>query len=164
MPEQLPDVLFYAALAVAGVGWLALILFPRRSWANFWFSGLVVPVLLGVLYTVVMAVFWFEPPAGRVYQFLSLHGLSGMFQNRGLLLAAWIDLLAMPLIAGAWMARRAAQVKMPYVFLFVCLVLTLTVPGIGMALYVLLLAIRGRLQAIADFEQAEAGAMEAHLW
>jgi len=152
MPEILPDVLFYVSLAVAGAGWLALILFPRRTWANFWFAGLVTPALLGILYTAVMLVFWYQPPVADPLNFFSLGGLARLFANRGMLLAAWVDLLVMPLIVGAWMTRRAAQARIPYLYLFVCLVLTLVLPGTGFVVFVVVVGIGGRWKEVARSE------------
>jgi len=171
MPEGLPDIMFYFVMALVGAGWLALILFPARPWANFWFAGLVVPVLLGVLYAMVMLVFWFQPPTGNARLFFSLNGLARLFENKGLLLAAWIDLTMMPLIVGAWITRRAAQVRLPYVYLLVCLVVTKVLPGAGFALFVVIVGIGGRWKDVAKFEgipsvdsavvEARPGAMSA---
>jgi hypothetical protein len=147
-----PEALFYVALAIAGAGWAALIVFPRRPWANFWFAGVIVPLILGIFYTLVLLLSWNANPPGKVTGFLSLGGLFGLFQNPGLLLAGFIDLLVMPLIAGAWMTRRAAQVKIPYVYLFLCLIATLAVPGTGVVLFVIVASIGSRMNSMAAFE------------
>jgi len=152
MIEELPKTVYLLVMALAGLGWLALVLFPRRPWANFWFSGLVIPIILGPLYTVVMLVYWFQNPPGKVSGFFSLAGLRELFDNGGLLLAAFIDLLVMSLLVGAWMARKAAQVRMPYVYLLPCLVLTIALPGTGIVLFAVILAIRGGWSQIARFE------------
>ena len=165
MIDKLPDMLFYLVMILAAISWLALIVFPRRPWANFWFSGLVMPVVLGLLYTVVMLIFWFQNPPGKVSGFFSLPGLRGLFDNPGLLLAGFIDLILMPLVAGAWMARKAAQIRMPYVYLLPCLVLTLAVPGTGFVLFAVIVAIGGRWSEIAGFDgqpPAETEPMAAH--
>ncbi len=147
------EALFYVALALAGAGWASLILFPRRPWANFWFAGIIVPLILGIGYTLVLLLSWNEGPhPGDPKGFFSLGGLYGLFANDGLLLAGWIDLLVMPLIAGAWMARRAAQVKIPYVYLLLALVATLAVPGTGFVIFAVAAAIGGRLNNMAVFE------------
>lgn len=146
------EILFYVALAIAGAGWAALIVFPRRPWANFWFAGVIVPLILGVFYTLVLLLSWNESPAGKVSGFLSLGGLFGLFQNPGLLLAGFIDLLVMPLIAGAWMTRRAAQVKIPYVYLFLSLIATLAVPGTGVVFFIIVASIGNRMSSMATFE------------
>jgi hypothetical protein len=37
MIQSLPNNLYFVVMALAVIGWLALIFFPHRSWANYWF-------------------------------------------------------------------------------------------------------------------------------
>ena len=69
-----------------------------------------------------------------------------------LLLAGFLDLLIMPLLLAAWMARKAAQVRMPYVYLLICMVVTFGAPGTGFVLYALFVALGGRWSQIARFD------------
>lgn len=147
-----PGWLFYVVFLIALVGWVALFIFPARPKANFLIAGLIVPVTLGVFYTVSMLLWWNVEPVGRFSNFLSLRGLQNMFQNPGLLLAAWIDLLVIPLIVGAWMARRATQIRMPRVWLYLCLAVTLGFPGTGFVLFALIVLWKGRWKDIASLE------------
>lgn len=149
MLETLPHNVYFIVLGLSGLGWLALILFPRRIWANFWFSGLLVPVLLGILYTIVMASYWFKNPEGKVTGFMTLAGLRGIFDNPGLLLAGFIDLMSFPLIVGAWITRKAAQIRMPYIYLLLCLVVMILLPATGFVLFAALASMGGRLSEIA---------------
>ncbi|HYL05366.1 MAG TPA: abscisic acid-deficient protein Aba4 family protein [Thermoanaerobaculia bacterium] len=151
-PFVLPDRLYYVAMALAVAGWLALILFPRRQWANLWFSGLVVPLLLCLLYMYLLLTFWFLPPAANLGEFASLEGVHRMFGNSGLLLVAWLDILAMNLVVGAWMTRKAAQTLIPYVYLLPCLVLTFVFAGFGFALFCLVSGIGKNWPYIARLE------------
>jgi uncharacterized membrane protein YoaK (UPF0700 family) len=75
-----------------------------------------------------------------------------LFLNLGLLLAGYIDLVVMPLILGAWMARKATQIRMPYIYLLPCLLLTFVVPGTGFVLFVVIVAIGRGWSQIAKFE------------
>lgn len=151
-PFELVPALFYIAMAIAAVGWLALLFFPRRLSANLWFAGVAVPLVLGLFYLFIMLIFWFQPPQGKLVNFLSIGGMERLFQNRGLLVAAWMDLLLLPLILGAWMARKAMQVRMPYIYLLPCLLLTATVPGIGFVLFVVVASFGSRWGNIAQVE------------
>jgi len=152
MIDHLPHVLYLVVMIVAIIGWLSLILFPRHPWANFWFAGLVVPLLLSLLYMYLLVTYWFRPPALSFTQFFSLEGVSTQFGNRGLLLVAWINLIAMDLVVGAWFARKAAQIRMPKVYLLPCLVLTFVFAGFGFALFCGIVAIGGGWAQIAKFE------------
>ncbi len=150
--DIVPARIYTVSFIITVVAYLVLIIFPRQSWANFWFSGVVVPVLLGVIYTFVLFIYFFQPPVSNPFDFFSLVGLRHLFLKDGLLLACFLDLLLAPLIAAAWMTRKAAQIRMPYVFLLPCIVLTLGVPGTGVVVFFMLAAIRGRLSEIPRFD------------
>lgn len=150
--DRLPHYLFFVIMAIAVIGWLALIVFPRRPWANFWFSGVVIPLLLYSLYIYLLVTFWFRPPVASFTQFATLEGCYKMFSNPGLLLVAWINIVATDLVAGAWMTRKAAQIRMPYLYLFPCLILTFVFAGFGFTLFAIITAIGGGWSRIAKFE------------
>ena len=179
---NVPARLYTISFIVTVVGYMVLILFPRQSWANFWFSGIILPALLGASYTIVLLISFFGPDLkhtqkircdelqqaiaqGGAYKcddssqnvsspedFLSLEGLRRLFLKDGLLLAGFLDLLLVPLALAAWMTRKAAQVRMPYIFLLPCLLLTLGFPGTGVVVFVILAAVAGRLAQMARFE------------
>jgi hypothetical protein len=155
--------MYVISLIVTMVALLTLIVFPRQSWANFWFAGLIVPLLLSILYTFVLFIGFFQdvrdPSTGRVFsasdplEFFSLPGLRFLFEKDLLLLAGFLDLLIMPLIVAAWMTRKAAQVRMPYIYLVVCVVTTFGAPGTGFVLFALFVGLsRGGWSQIARFD------------
>jgi Domain of unknown function (DUF4281) len=150
--ETLPFNLYFVVMGLATVGWLALIIFPRSRRANFWFSGLVVPLLLCLLYMYLLLTYWFRDPPGNLLQFLTLKGVMAMLANPGLMLVAWINIVAMDLVVGAWMARKAAQIRMPYVYLLPCLILTFVFAGFGFTLFAIIAGIGGGWSEIAKFE------------
>ena len=152
MIDNLPGALYFVVMALATFGWLSLILFPRRPWANFWFASLVIPLLLCFIYMYLLLTFWFRPPAAAFSEFFTLDGVYRMFANSGLLLVGWINLIAMDLVVGAWMARKAAQIRMPYVYLLPCLVVTFIFAGFGFALFTVITAIGGGWSEMAKFE------------
>lgn len=150
---SLSDFLYYVTSGLAGIGWAALILFPRRPWANFWLAGVIVPTILGLMYTLTLLLWWNQPPfPGHPQDFFSLGGLRRLFQNDGLLLSGWIDLKVMPLVAGAWMARRAAQLRVPYVYLLPAMLATIAIPGTGFAIFILVVGLGGRWNNLAAVE------------
>jgi predicted exporter len=175
-----PPRLFMISFIITVVGYLVLIIFPRQSWANFWFSGIIAPALLGALYSVVLLVCFFAPDPRQMQElpcvtaqalakgdatykcdvtivsnpqdFFSLSGLRRLFLKDGLLLAGFLDIILLSLAVAAWMARKAMQIRMPYVYLLPCLILTLGVPGTGVVLFVILSGLGGRLAQMARFE------------
>lgn len=162
-PHGVAEWLYLISFIVTAVAYLTLIIFPRQSWANFWFAGLIVPLLLSILYTFVLFIGFFQPvedPPGTVIapfstplEFFSLPGLRFLFQKNLLLLAGFLDLLIMPLLVAAWMARKAAQIRMPYVYLLISIVVTFGAPGTGFVLYALFVGLGGgRWSQIARFD------------
>jgi len=152
-PFRIPPVLYYVVMGIVIIGWIHLILFSRRHWANFWFAGLAVPVTLCLFYMYLLIVFFFQPPPLKFSEFFTLEGVYRMFSNSGLLLVGWINILAMDLVAGAWMARKAAQVRMPAIYLIPCLILTFLFAGFGFALFCIAMSFGERWGAIAKLEQ-----------
>ena len=150
--DSLPFYLYFVVMALAVAGWLGLIFLPRRRLTNFWLAGLIVPLALCLLYMYLLLTFWFREPAASFLQFLTLDGVADMFRNKGLLLVAWINLVMMDLIVGAWMARKAAQIRMPYVYLLPCLILTFVFAGFGFTLFSIIAAIGGGWTEISRFE------------
>jgi len=151
-PYGIPFFLYYVVVGIALTGWLALFFFPRRPWANFWYAGVIVPLVLSLFFIYLCLAFWFVEPPGQFSAYFSLGGVHQLFQNPGLLLVGWTDLLFVDLILGAWMTRRAAQARIPYIYLLPCLLLTFTFAGFGFALFAVICAVGGRWSAIARFE------------
>lgn len=162
-PTNAAEWLYVISLIVTMVSLLTLIIFPRQSWANFWLCGLIVPLLLSILYTFVLFIGFFqqvEYPPGTVIapysnplEFFSLPGLRLLFAKDLLLLAGFLDLLIMPLLVASWMTRKAAQVRMPYVYLVICVLLTFGAPGTGFVFFALFVGLsRGGWPQIARFD------------
>lgn len=155
-PYTLPFVLYYVIVLIDVSGWLALFVFPRRQWANFWYAGVIVPAILSLFFIALNIGYWLVYPEGHITGYLSLGGVHQLFQNPGILLVGWTDVLFVDLIVGAWMTRQAVRIGMPYVYLLPCLLLTFTFAGFGFVLFAVLCAARGRWSAIARFERAPA--------
>jgi len=153
-PTSLPTNLYPVITIIALSGWAALIFFPRRPFANFWFAGVIVPLVLALHYMFLLILFWFQPPPGNFKDFFTLAGVANMFKNDGLLLVAWTNLTMMDLVGGAWMARKAAQTRMPYIYLLPCLILTYVFVGFGFALFAVVASFGGRWQYIKEYEGA----------
>jgi len=152
-PMKFVPALYYIVTIIAVVGWVQLIFWPRRHWANFWFAGVVIPLVLSLFFCAFIIMYWLQPPQGSRDELKSLEGIYAMFGNHGLLLAAWTHLLAMDLVVGAWMARKAAQMHMPYVYLLPCLLLTFSFAGFGFVLFAVAMSFGERWFYIARVEQ-----------
>jgi hypothetical protein len=154
MIDQLPHFLYFVIMGLSTIGWLALIFFPRRNWANFWFAGLIIPLVLCLIYMYLLVAFWARNPPATFTEFLTLEGVSAMFRNLGLLEVGWINLISMDLVVGAWMARKAAQIGMPSIRLLPCLIVTFVFAGFGFTLFAIMVGVGRGWSEILKFEAA----------
>jgi len=126
-----PEQLFSIASTTAMCGWLILILGARTRWAASLVSGAVIPLLLGVLYSYLIAAHWGGSKGG----FGSLAEVAALFSNSWLLLAGWIHYLAFDLFIGSWEVRDARVHNIPFLAVVPCLVLTFLFGPAGLLVY-----------------------------
>ncbi|MBV8518371.1 MAG: DUF4281 domain-containing protein [Acidobacteria bacterium] len=153
-PANIPSTVYYLSGAVALAGWLSIFFFPRRTWSTFWFGGIIAPVILCLLSTFLLLTSWFQPPAASVFDYLKLSTVYRQYGNTGLLAVTLIDIIAMNLVVGAWMARKARQVGISYVYLFPCLLFMTVAPGGGFLIFAIVVSVQGRWGTL---ETADAG-------
>ena len=126
-----PESLFGLASQTVLPGWLLLVLLPRWKWTARLISGLLIPVLLGLLYAYVIVAHWGGSEGG----FGSLAEVSALFADPWLLLAGWVHYLAFDLVIGAWEVRDAQREGIHHLLVVPCLVLTFLFGPIGLLLY-----------------------------
>jgi len=148
----LPRTFFYVVMVIDIAGWLVLLMFPRRPWANFWGAGLIAPLVLSLISVYFLVAYSLVPPILDFGDFRSLDGVYDMFANRGLLLVAWTNLLIVDLVAAAWMVRMSVRAKIPYALLLPCLLLTFIFAGLGFVLFTALAGVSGNWNRIARVE------------
>lgn len=115
---------------VAMLGWILLIIVPRRSWALL-VAGRIIPLLLAGGYLAVLTPNW----AGAQGGFGSLSEVSLLFANPWLLLAGWIHYLAFDLFIGAWEVGDAMDRNISHWLMIPCLLLTFLFGPIGLLAY-----------------------------
>lgn len=151
---HLPPIYFFLVMGIAITGWGSLVFFPTRHWANFWYAGVIVPLILSAMFIYILLVF--APHSNdAITGWLSLPGIYKMWGNNGLMLATWINVLMIDLVCGAWMTRKAAQTHMPYIYLLPCLIVTFVFAGFGFTLYCVAMAFGERWGAIAALERTK---------
>jgi hypothetical protein len=151
-PFDLPPIFYPVVLSLTALGWIALIAVPGDRRVNLWFSGIGVPLALCGVYMYFLVTYWFLSPRGRFADFLTLPRVLNIFQNSGLLLVALINILAMSLVVGGWMARRATQTEMPFYLLRPSLVVMALFPGLGFIVFCIVASFGGRWDVIASVE------------
>lgn len=144
------QVLFYLTYVLVGVGWIPLWIAPAKRFANWWLAGVIIPFLVSIGFTFLLLTSW-HAPAGQsflttvVSRFLSLGGVGAMLRKPGLLDATWLDNLTTGIMVGAWITRRAQRTGLPRLALLLCQLLVFAASPIGVALYFIIEAARGRM-------------------
>lgn len=126
-----PEQIFSVANGVAVIGWLALIFLPTKPRVSQLIAGIVIPTLMAVLYTALIAVHFFQAEGG----FSSLPDVARLFSNPWLLLAGWVHYLAFDLLIGSWEARDSRGRGLHHAVLVPCLLLTFLFGPAGWLLY-----------------------------
>jgi hypothetical protein len=137
------DQVFSLASTLAAVGWLFLIILPRRPIAVH-FAGLFVPMVLAAMYLYFIATHMRGAEGG----FGSLNDVALLFQKRELLLAGWIHYLAFDLFIGAWEVRDAQRVEIPHLVVVPCLIMTFMLGPIGLLFYIAIRSAKTRSVAV----------------
>lgn len=127
---------------MAMIGWLILIVGPRRIQLICWVPKYVIPGLLSAVYSGLMLANFFETKGG----FGSLSEIQLLFTSDPILAAGWLHYLAFDLFIGAWIARSADEAQISRIIQVPILVATFMFGPMGLLLFLLT---RGAKTAIA---------------
>jgi membrane protein insertase Oxa1/YidC/SpoIIIJ len=128
-----PDRIFSLCNSAALLGWLVLVFAGRKRWAGRLITGVVLPLIFGVVYAALVIENWGLTPGG----FGSLAAVASLFSNRWMLLAGWIHYLAFDLFVGSWEVGDAQEKGINHVLVIPSLVLTFLFGPAGLLLYYL---------------------------
>ena len=123
--------LFTTGNTVALAGWVLLILVPTWRGIAQAISGVVIPALLALAYTGLIAVWWSRGAGG----FGSIDQVRALFGSTPILVAGWFHYLAFDLVTGAWIARDARREGLAHAFVVPLLVLTFMLGPMGYLAY-----------------------------
>lgn len=129
-----PDRLFSVGSMLAMLAWLALAASPRAApWAPRvrFVAGRVLPVILAVGY---VALFASHGMGDGGYG--SIAAVQRLFAAPPLLAAGWLHYLAFDLFVGAWIAERAAAIRLPHALVLPLLALTFLFGPAGLLAFV----------------------------
>ncbi len=120
------------------VFWLLLILAPRWRWTTLLVQSVLVPVVLGLVYTWLICTVFFGGALPEGGNFTTLVGVMLFFSSPIAATAAWIHFLVFDLFLGAWQVRDAQARGIPHLAIVPCLILTLLAGPAGLLLYLAL--------------------------
>jgi hypothetical protein len=138
------DQIFSLASTLAAVGWLFLIIIPKRPLAVH-VTGVFFPLILALLYLYFIA----TNIRGAEGGFGSLADVATLFQKRELLLAGWIHYLCFDLFIGAWEVRDSQANGIPHLVVIPCLIMTFMLGPIGLLFYFAIRTAKLRHAAVA---------------
>jgi hypothetical protein len=126
---------FLLLSAIAGAGWLGVIVLSR-FWkhADRFVFGVVV-MLIAVIYTFLN--FGHINEVGGPSAFLNFEGVQKVFSNPYLIDAGWAHIMAFDLLVGIWIKNNAAKHQINYALVVVILLLTIMFAPLGLIIYVL---------------------------
>ena len=125
--------IFSMAGALAAVGWLLLVVVPKRA-LPVQIASVFFPLVLACLYLYFIAVHMRGAEGG----FGSLADVAKLFERRELLLAGWIHYLCFDLFIGAWEVRDSQKNGIPHLVVIPCLLMTFMLGPIGLLFYFLI--------------------------
>jgi len=130
------DTFFSVTNTVALVAWIALVLFPARRMVSHVLCGIIVPTVLACGYAAVIGWKLMQdgPPPGDLS---TLGGLKAMFADDWVFAAAWAHYLVFDMVVGAWIARDAVRLGIPWPLRTISLLLTFLLGPVGFLLHVI---------------------------
>lgn len=126
------ELIFKVANLTAMLGWVILILLPRRWKPLNYFSTLVIPVLLSFVYSVLILISLSGDSEGG---FSSLAEVKLLFTSDKALLAGWIHYLAFDLFIGGVIARKSDVIGLHRIIQAPILFLTFMLGPLGFVLF-----------------------------
>jgi hypothetical protein len=133
-----PETVFNIANNGILVFWLLLIVAPHWRVTDMLVQAVVVPVIIGLTYTWLIATVFFGGALPEGGNFSSLAGVMAFFTSPVAATAGWIHYLVFDLFVGAWQVRDAQRRGITHLAVIPCLVLTLLAGPVGLLLYLAL--------------------------
>ena len=136
--------LFSVVNGFAAAGWLLLILCGRVRRIPALVTGVIIPLLLGVVYVVLIGANFNGSEGG----FGSVREVRALFANDWLLIGGWVHYLAFDLFIGSWQVRDAQRIGVPHLWLIPGLILTFLFGTAGLLVYFAIRAAKTRTLAL----------------
>jgi hypothetical protein len=140
------DQVFSVASMAAMLGWLVLAAGAvTRRMELVRLAGLVWPLALASLYTMLIIFFFAKAPGG----FDSLAHVQELFTDHWAALAGWVHYLAFDLFIGGWITAEVLRLALPRLALIVLLPLTFLFGPIGLLLFFITKLALGNREVLA---------------
>ena len=116
--------------------WLLLVFIPNHPVTKFFCYSIIPFLLLGIAYIFISYQIFL---GGNILEgfklYLSLDGLSEVYNDDSLRLIFWLHFLAISLFAGTWIARDCIKHMIPKILSVPCIVITYFAGPVGIIIY-----------------------------
>ena len=137
--------LFASASVLAMLGWCILVFFPRGwKWLNP-VASMLIPLVLSVLYSVLIARYFFSAEGG----FDTLVNVQRLFTYPAVALAGWVHYLAFDLFLGGVIAKQADEIGLSRLIQAPIFLLTFMFGPFGYLLFMLIKVVMLRFKSTA---------------
>lgn len=126
-----PEEIFSLGNGIVFVGWMILILLPRRFPLLNAVPKYAIPTLFGLAYAGITLSRFFGSGGG----YDSLDAVRMLFSTDELLVAGWLHYLAFDLFVGCWIAEQADRMGLSRLIQGVILFVTFIFPPVGLVLF-----------------------------
>jgi hypothetical protein len=141
----------YVAYGLVAIAWIPLWIAPGTRLFNWWLAGVIIPCVLSIMFTFLLLTGW-DQPLNQSFiftllsRFMTFPGVEQMMHEQPRLLdATWVDNLTTGMMAGAWITRRAQRTRLARPLLLLCQLLVFAMAPMGVLLYFIIEAARGKL-------------------
>lgn len=136
---------FNTAFSIANLGivpfWLLLILAPRWHVTDLLSQSILVPIVMGIVYSsFAFGGAFFGPDVPEGGGFESFDALMILFTSPAAVFAGWLHYLVFDFFVGAWEVRDAQKRGISHILLIPCLLATFLLGPAGLLLYVVVRA------------------------
>lgn len=132
-----PDLIFSLGNSIVFLGWMILILLPRRFPVLNAVPKYLIPGLFGLVYAAITLSRFFGSGGG----YGSLEAVRVLFSTDELLVAGWLHYLAFDLFVGCWIAEQADRLGLSRLIQAVILFITFIFPPVGLVLFLITRAV-----------------------
>ena len=136
------ELIFSLASTLAMIGWLILLFLPRRWKVLNMIPALIIPLLLSLGYSVLIAIYFFSAEGG----FDTLANVQKLFTFSGLALAGWVHYLAFDLFVGGVVAKQLDEIGISRLIQAPILLMTFMFGPFGYLLFALTKSISQKFQ------------------
>jgi ABA4-like protein len=128
------DFIFQTAGQLAMLGWVMLLLLPRKWPFVLSITGWVIPALISIPYSALILVAFLGADGG----FGSFEDVKSLFQDDRVLLAGWLHYLAFDLVIGTLVARQADEMKISRILQTPLLIMCFMLGPFGFLIFALM--------------------------